>query len=74
MANADIKENAIIKNKNASKIQALFRGTKFRSKVLPDIITKDLLNKRIKRLQQQEYKMQLEIKMQLKKLLQHVPT
>ena len=47
MAYADSKENAIIKNINASKIQALFRGTKFWSKELPDILTKDLVNKKI---------------------------
>ncbi len=46
----DMKESAIIKNKNASKIQALFRGNKFRSKELPNIVTKDLVNKKNKKI------------------------
>ncbi len=41
-----------IDDKGISKSQALFRGVKFRSKELPDIITQDLVNKKQQELQQ----------------------
>ena len=49
-----------IDDKNISKIQALFRGVKFRSKELPDIITQDLVNKKQQELQIQQQQFELE--------------
>jgi hypothetical protein len=52
-----------IDDNGISKIQALFRGVKFRSKELPDIISQDLVNKKQQELQmqQQQLKLQMQI-------------
>ena len=46
-------QNSII-DKNASKIQALFRGVKFRSKDLPSIIEEDLKKKKVMEIQKRQ--------------------
>lgn len=54
IASVDYTSNNKLSDEKASKIQALFRGVKFRSKELPNIIEEDLKRKKLIEIQQNQ--------------------